>query len=209
MPDESCRICGGILENCSSCSECRKATQRICRSCNSKTKEQFHGDCLYLETSQAKSEMSMTLTQKQVRNKKSRQNAETHSLRNAFLVFGVVGFFALGFATAQYYDLFQNQTGQAQAMRTNTPPISSNQNNIVEGLYENCIANGNGQSMIVLCPTTYGYAYKAVVSIPHDLASHLSSEVFSIRGLSLSENSDGSVGIQYQKNFYITSFFST
>ena len=61
--------------------------------------------------------------------------------------------------------------------------------------------------MTVTCPTEYGYVYKAILDMPQRLASEFSNEVFSIRGLSVVEYSDGSVILQYHNNFYTTSFF--
>jgi len=46
------------------------------------------------------------------------------------------------------------------------------------------------------------------LEVPQKLASEFSNEVFSIRGLSVVEYSDGSVVLQYHKNLYTTSFFS-
>jgi hypothetical protein len=44
--------------------------------------------------------------------------------------------------------------------------------------------------------------------MPQKLASEFSNEVFSIRGLSVVEYSDGSVVLQYHKNLYATGFFA-
>lgn len=46
MPDESCRVCGGVLIDYSQCAECKKIISLICKSCHSKTMEQFHSDCV-------------------------------------------------------------------------------------------------------------------------------------------------------------------
>ncbi|MGH2612333.1 MAG: hypothetical protein ACRDFB_04720, partial [Rhabdochlamydiaceae bacterium] len=60
----------------------------------------------------------------------------------------------------------------------------------------------------VTCPTQYGYVYNAILDMPKDLASKFTDSVFSIRGVSLIEQSDGSVVLQYQNSNYLTSFFA-
>ncbi len=93
-------------------------------------------------------------------------------------------------------------------MKTNISQQSSqNHDNLPHG-FENCLAYGSGQSMTITCPTKYGYVYKAILNIPQKLASEFSNQVFSIRGISVVEYSDGSVVLQYNKNLYTTSFFA-
>ena len=211
MPDESCRTCGGSLVNCSLCPSCRKMTQRICNVCGFKTKKQIHSDCLYLESSQARNGMKINvITSMTTQKKETTQNSEKiHLLRNALLVFGIIGFFVLGFAAANYFDLFQSQTNDSQTMKTTIQqPLQQNHDNLPRGSFDNCLAYGSGQSMTVTCPTEYGYVYKAILDMPQKLASEFSNEVFSIRGLSIIEYTDGSVVLQYHKNLYTTSFFS-
>ncbi len=211
MPDESCRTCGGTLVNCSLCPSCRKMTQRICNICGFKTKEQVHSNCLYVESSQTRNGMKINLIVPMSGKKKeiNQKSEKVHTMRNALLVFGVIGFFVLGFATANYFDLFQSQTSEAQTMKTTIPqPLSQNHDNLPRGSFDNCLAYGSGQSMTVTCPTEYGYVYKTILDMPQKLASEFSGEVFSIRGLSVIEYSDGSVVLQYHKNLYATSFFA-
>lgn len=47
MPDESCRMCGGMLEPFAQCFQCKEPIQRICTICSTTTPEQFHGNCFY------------------------------------------------------------------------------------------------------------------------------------------------------------------
>ena len=47
MPDESCRVCGGVLVNYSKCAECNKVNRMICKKCGFLTAEQFHSLCMY------------------------------------------------------------------------------------------------------------------------------------------------------------------
>ena len=211
MPDDSCRTCGGTLVNCSLCPSCRKMTQRICNICGFKTKEQVHSNCLYVESSQTRNGMKINLIVPIPGKKKeiNHKSEKVHTMRNAFLVFGIIGFFVLGFATANYFDLFQSQASEAQTIKTTIPqPLSQNHDNLSRGSFDNCLAYGSGQSMTVTCPTEYGYVYKAILDMPQKLASEFSGEVFSIRGLSVVEYSDGSVVLQYHKNLYATSFFA-
>lgn len=77
----------------------------------------------------------------------------------------------------------------------------------VRDILQNCLAYGSGESVTVKCPTQYGYVYKAILNMPKDLASKFSDSVFSIRGVTIAENSDNNVAIQYQNNIYLTSFF--
>jgi len=48
LPDESCRHCGGSLINYAQCAECKKVISMICKSCGTKTEEQFHSGCLLI-----------------------------------------------------------------------------------------------------------------------------------------------------------------
>jgi len=211
MPDDSCRTCGGTLVNCSLCPSCRKMTQRICNICGFKTKEQVHSNCLYVESYQTRNGMKINLIVPMSGKKKeiNQKSEKVHTMRNALLVFGIIGFFVLGFVTANYFDLFQSQTSEAQTMKTTIPQLLlQNHDNLPRGSFDNCLAYGSGQSMTVTCPTEYGYVYKTILDMPQKLASEFSGEVFSIRGLSVVEYSDGSVVLQYHKNLYATSFFA-
>jgi len=211
MPDESCRTCGGALVNCSLCPGCRKMKQRICNICGFKTEEQFHPNCLYVESLQTRNGMKINVIAPMSSKKKEihQKSERKHTLRNAFLVSGIVGFFVLGFLTANYFDFFQSQTSEIQTIKTAIPqPLSQNHDNLPRSSFDNCLAYGSGQSMTVTCPTEYGYVYKTILDMPQKLASEFSNEVFSIRGLSIMEYSDGSVVLQYHKNLYATSFFA-
>lgn len=219
MPDESCRTCGGTLVNCSLCPSCRKMTQRICNMCGFKTKEQIHSKCLHVVSTQARNGMKISVIapMSSQKNEVIKNPIKTHHLRNALLISGIVSFFVLGFATANYFDFFQSQTNEIQIMKTSMPqplpqslpqPLPQNHDNLPRGSFDNCLAYGSGQSMTVTCPTEYGYVYKAILDMPQSLASEFSNEVFSIRGLSVMEYSDGSVVLQYHKNLYTTNFFS-
>lgn len=45
MPDESCRNCGGELEEYLKCKVCKKTTRYACRTCNRKTSFKYHFLC--------------------------------------------------------------------------------------------------------------------------------------------------------------------
>ena len=52
MPDESCRVCGGTLIDFAQCAGCKKIISMICKSCRTKTPEQFHSQCLVVLNSE-------------------------------------------------------------------------------------------------------------------------------------------------------------
>ena len=195
------------------CPECRKITQRICRICGSKTAEQFHDRCLYIESIPSRNGMEMDIVispQFSHRSSADSNNSKNHTLRDSLLVFGIVGFFVLGVVTVGY-DLFESQTGEAQTIK---PTVFSDgtlgyQNKHFDTVYENCLGAVAAPSITVTCPNGKGYVYKAILTMPHELAAKFSKDVFSIRGISLSENSDGSVILKYQNKFYDTGFLET
>jgi len=70
------------------------------------------------------------------------------------------------------------------------------------------LAYGSGESVTVTCPTDYGSAYKAILDMPKDLSAKFSYAMFSIRGVSVNENVDGSIVLLYLNNEYKTNFFA-
>jgi len=214
MPDESCRTCGGVLISCSMCPECRKITQRICRICGSKTAEQFHDRCLYIESTTSRNGLEMEVVispQPSHRSSAYSNNYKNHTLRDSLLVFSIVGLFVLGATTVSYFDLFESTIGEAQTIKSTVlrDGTLGYQDKHFDTVYENCLGAGAVQYITVTCPNGKGYVYKAVLTMPHELAAKFSNDVFSIRGISLSENSDGSVILEYQNKFYSTSFLET
>ncbi len=212
MPDKSCRTCGGELISHSICSECRKPTQRICKICDNMTKPEYHQNCLYVESLKTRNGMQVDIITTKKSDYKTKNTGNTKinlSLRNLLLVFNIVGFFVLGFATSDYFDLYQNQTNNIQTIKSDSS-VQNIQlaNNLILNMYENCLGYGEGKSITVTCPTEKGYVYKATLAMPHGLVTKLTTDDFSIRNMSISENSDGSVVLEYQKNFYPTSFFA-
>ena len=212
MPDKSCRTCGGELISHSICSECRKPIQHICKICDTITNQQYHQNCLHTESIKARNGMQMNIvaTKKSVHETKNNNDIKINlSLRNLLLVFNIIGFFVLGFATADYLDLYQNNTNNAQTI---TPDLSTQNirltNDLILNMYKNCLGYGKGESITIACPTEKGYVYKTTLAMPHDLVTKLTTDDFSIRSISISENSDGSVVLEYQKNLYPTSFFT-
>src|SRR5689334_21313348 len=144
MPDESCRTCGGTLINCSLCPSCRKMTQRICNMCGFKTKEQIHSECLHVVSTQTRNRMKINVISP-VSNQKNRvtqKPIKAHTLRNVLLISGIVSFFVLGFATANYFDFFQSKVNEVQVMKTMLPqplpqsssqPLPQNHDNLPRG----------------------------------------------------------------------------
>jgi len=138
-------------------------------------------------------------------------NSKNHTLRDSLLVFGIVGFFVLGVAIASYSELFENQTGEAQTIKPTVLGDGTLEylNKHFDTVYENCLGAGAAQSITVTCPNGKGYVYKAILTMPHELAAKFANDAFSIRGISLGESSDGSVILEYQNKFYSTSFLET
>ena len=197
---------------CLSCPECRKQTQQICRECGSKTIEQYHEECMRIESSQRLNGMKMDIiTYKQSDHKKVigfNSVEKTHSFRDLLLIFIIVGFFILGFATADYLNLLQSQSDNEKIQSDATKESSTYLNNPLHAFYENCLGHGNEQSITVTCPDGKGYVYKITLFTPPALAAKFSSDVFSIRTISLGESLDGFVILKYQKESYTTDFFT-
>ncbi|MGI0082150.1 MAG: hypothetical protein ACREAG_02430, partial [Nitrosopumilaceae archaeon] len=192
------------------CPECKKVTQCICKICGLKTEEQFHNSCLYVESVQTRNGMRVDtiMLPQPALEKATNKNSINRSLRDALITFGIVIFFVLGFSTVAYLDLFENQNSAAKTIKSSMFTHSSSEylNSAAAAFYENCLGHGNEGSITVTCPTEMGYVYKAVLAMPYDLAAKFSNSAFSIRGISLNENIDGSVTIEYQKNMYKTRF---
>ncbi len=212
MPDESCRTCGGELISHSRCSECRKAIQRICKKCHTMTDQEYHQNCLHIESLKTRNGMQidiMTTKQSDYKTENRHDIKIDLSLQNLLLVFNIIGFFVLGFATADYSDLYQSHTINAQIIKSDLSMQNIRlTNNSVLNIYENCLGYGKGESITIACPTEKGYVYKTTLAMPYELVAKLATDDFSIRSMSLSENSDGSIVLEYQKNLYPTSFFT-
>jgi len=212
MPDKPCSTCGGELISYLTCSECRKPTQRICRICDNMTIPEYHQNCLYVESLKTRNGMQIDIitTKKSDHKIKNTDNAKINlSLRNLLLVFNIVGFFVLGFATADYFDLYQNQTNSIQTIKSNLSVQNIQQaNNSILNIYKNCLGYGEGKSITVTCPTEKGYVYKATFAMPHGLVTKLSTDDFSIHSMSIIENSDGTIVLEYKKNLYPASSFA-
>src|SRR5574341_1433460 len=120
MPDESCRICGGELISHSICSECRKPTQHICKMCDTLTNQQYHQNCLHVGSIKTRNGMQMDIItiQKLDHKIKNKDDAKINfSIQNMLLVFNIIGFFVLGFATADYFDAYQTHTIDIQSIK--------------------------------------------------------------------------------------------
>jgi hypothetical protein len=187
------------------CAECRKAIQKICTTCSALTRKQFHDQCNKQEpipNVQGKDVLEIS-------QKKTSLKQTTHSVHSIAITFGVIGFFILGFTTAAYLDVFQNQFSSAELVKSGTAYVSQmHYAATISDSLQDCLAYGSGESITVTCPTQYGYVYNAILDMPKDLASKFADSVFSIRGVSLTEHSDGSVVLQYENNNYLTSFFA-
>lgn len=204
MPDESCRSCGGDLRMHSQCGACKKSLQKICKTCNALTRKQFHDKCYKQEHILS---MQSGYVLETVQKKTSQKRL---SLRSIILSIGVIGILALGFSTNTYTGIFQSQQSSTEIMNPdNIPTPQVRYASPIHDFLQNCLAYGSGESVTVTCPTQYGYVYKAILNMPNNLANKFSDSVFSIRGVSITENSDGTVILQYQNSDYLTSFFAS
>jgi predicted amidophosphoribosyltransferase len=61
MPDQSCRMCGGELISHLTCSECRKPTQRICNICNNMTTQEYHQNCLNVQSLKTRNDIKIDI----------------------------------------------------------------------------------------------------------------------------------------------------
>ena len=203
MPDESCRTCGGALVHHRSCSDCRKVTQKKCNTCNRTTTLQPHQYCI----------MDSALNQKQslvqVIQKNTVSKTRKTSLHFSLLGIGITGFFILGLIANSYYVTPQGIPDEAQATNSNNLMIKYPGNFPTQNgkSYDNCLAYGSGESITVTCPSDNGSVYKQILNMPQDLKKEFSDSVFSIRGVIITENSDGSMILQYHLKNYVTNSF--
>ena len=203
MPDESCRTCGGGLDNYRSCPDCRKITQKKCRVCSHTTIVQTHPYCMNNSMLNQKQQLVQVIQKNEV------SQTSKNSLRFSFLVIGIVGFFILGLIANSYSGILQGISDEAQATNSNNiavKPIDSFPTQSGKS-YDNCIAYGSGESITVTCPTSDGSVYKGILNMPQDLKKEFSDSVFSIRGVVITENSDGSMMLQYHLKKYMTNSF--
>ena len=203
MPDESCRTCGGGLVNYRLCSDCRKVTQKKCRVCSRTTILQSHQYCVKNSPLNPKQPLVQVIQKNKI--------SKTHknSLRFSFLAIGIAGFFILGLIVNSYTGVPQGMPDEAQATNSNNITVKSADSFPVQygKSYDNCIAYGSGGTITVTCPTDNGSVYKGILNMPQDLKKEFSESVFSIRGISITENSDGSVMLQYHLKKYLTNYF--
>ena len=201
MPDESCRTCGGELTNHVLCPQCRRSTQKKCKICDHVTLLQPHQHCMKNSLSYTK-ELLVPMIHSNTASK-----IKKNSFHFSYLALGVIGFFVLGLAVASYLGVSQGVTDEAQA--TNSSNLGKTHGfPIISGTsYDNCLAYGSGESITVTCPTDNGSVYKEILDMTPDLKKDFADSVFSIRGVSIIENSDGSVTLQYHLQKYVTEPF--
>ena len=194
MPDESCRNCGGGFDVHVLCSDCRKPIQKKCVMCNRITLLQSH-HC-----------QKKLLVQPQLQVIQKRKLAHS-SIPLSLLAMGIAVFFVLGQVIAPEIGTPQGIPTEAQATKsTIVKPIDSFPAQYGRS-YDNCLAYGSGESVTITCPTDNGYVYKEILNMPQELKKGFSDSVFSIRGVSITENSDGSVTLQYHLQKYVTHSF--
>lgn len=206
MPDESCRMCGGELISHSLCSGCREVIQQICKMCGSRTFDRIHDRCLPIEPIAAQNGMRteiVMLPNVAIGAKKTR------SFVKVLLALGIVFSFVLGTAVASQLDnltILQREEEPAKPIVNLSQSLHSSER-LARATYENCLAAGLEESVTLKCPTKNGEAYQVVVLMPPDLAAKFSKESFSIRGVTLTENLDGSVYLKYQTDIYLIRIF--
>ncbi|HSB56218.1 MAG TPA: hypothetical protein VLD38_00205 [Nitrosopumilaceae archaeon] len=139
----------------------------------------------------------------------SLRTKKNHPIRNILLAFGIVSFFVLGFALAANLDSVQEIPSEDEPIKSNiiVQELPTQKPVQIRMEYENCLGSGAGQYITLRCPTDIGKVYEAALVMPRDLAAKFKDDVFYIRGLSLSENSDGSVYLKYQDDLYRAFFF--
>ena len=226
MPDDSCRTCGGELMKWSTCSDCKKITQRLCRKCNLKTVEDFHSH-ISLESYKILETRNTIATVQSYSNLKNAQKPKkdppnVKQISRILVVSGIVmGIIVLGMSGISY--LSPSYVHLSTEPKTISTPISQNvvqtvkeaphvnilsSNDNVKPTYSNCLGNANGISLTITCPTTYGYVYKAIVGIPSGLISQFENKVFNLRELSIIEHVN-SITIQYEKRTYEAKFVNS
>jgi hypothetical protein len=223
MPDDSCRTCGGELIKWSTCSDCRKITQRLCQKCNLKTVKDFHSHISLksyqvLETRSAIATMqdySDSVNVKKPRKVHHNANQISRILVVSGIVMGMIilGISGISYFTPSYVHISTEPKTTSPSIQQDVVQTVTETNHVdtlyssdnVKPTYSNCLGNANGISLTITCPTTYGYVYKAIVDIPSGLISQFENKVFNLRELSIIEHLD-SVTIQYEKRTYEAKF---
>jgi hypothetical protein len=141
------------------------------------------------------------------------QTAHVHSSKGkrysfhfSLAAIGIIGFLILGLTTT-YSEVPQVIPDEAQATNNTEIKIAPNLPISNTQSYDNCLAYGSGESITVTCPTDNGTIYKEILNMPNDLSHDFVGSVFSIRGVSVTENHDGSIMLQYHMKKYVTNYF--
>ena len=226
MPTSLCRTCGGDLTKWSSCSECRKVTQKICTTCSTKTIEEFHSHHIHLESYQLVNAKNQVVTVQGYHDSQDSKITKKKSHVKIALVVSciIVGIIILGIFDTSHPESFsdpkpsqikvttpENPSVIQKIMQdaTQAPPAEA-QHIITDTkyTYNNCLGVSDGTYLTVTCPTTYGNVYKAVVQIPSELVSQFENNIFNLRGFSVTEHMD-SISIQYAKKMYEAKFVNS
>lgn len=221
MPDTSCRTCGGDLVIHFKCEKCRKSIQKICTICNALTRKELHAKCIMWDQNSNKYDvMKVEKIRTNAKPVNSRTQLEQIILPNApkrkcesirlnLMLFGAVVFFILGFASLYLVSLSPTLADNIDMSKQPSSDVYSGYD-VKTSSYTltNCLAHGDGNTLGVMCPTSYGYVYKAILHMPEDFGSKFSDRGFNIRNVSVTEHPDGSVTMIYQNNSYKTNFAS-
>ena len=228
MPNSLCRTCGGDLTKWSSCSECRKVTQKICATCSVKTLEEFHSHHIHLEPYQivnAKNQVATVQSYHDSTDSKVTKKKKSHGKITLAISCIIVAIVILSIIGTNHPEFFSDP--KSSQIKTATPSESPNMiqkiiqdtNQVPQAetphiiidtkyTYDNCLGVSDGTYLTVTCPTTYGNVYKAVVQIPAELMSQFENNIFNLRGLSVTEHMD-SISIQYAKKIYEAKFVNS
>src|SRR5579864_2461197 len=221
MPDKSCRTCGGDLMKWSACSECRKSIQKICTTCSVKTVEEIHSHRIHLEPYQIVNAKN-TIATVQDYYHSSPHSSKKKSYRWSILVISsvIAGIIILGISSANYLEFVSSPKPSQNPVITppDNPGIiqntkvshadTSHTSADVKYTYNNCLGVSDGTYLTVTCPTTYGDVYKAVVELPSELMSQFESNIFNLRGISVTEHIN-SISIQYAEKMYEAKFVNS
>ncbi len=222
MPDKSCRTCGGELLKWSTCSDCKKVVQKICKGCSEKTVKEVHSHHIHLEPYIITKQILATVQSFAEHNPKKKNEKHTKTIAISIMISGII---VLGISLANYAEFStaftQNDAKSSMPDKTTStliqdkiiPQDLSTQNiqtiqQEPDYTYNNCLGVSDGAHLTVTCPTAYGTPYKAVVKIPTELIVQLESYVFNLREISVTEHTD-SISIQYAKKMYEAKFINS
>ncbi len=206
----------------STCSECRKIIQKICTTCSVKTVEEIHSHRIHLEPYQIVNAKNTIATVQDYHHSSPHSSKKKRYSGNIlFISCIIVGIIILGISSANYLEFVSSPKPSQNPViiPPENPGIVQNTNKVpqvdtlqtsvdIKYTYNNCLGVSDGTYLTVTCPTTYGDVYKAVVAIPSELMSQFESNIFNLRGISVTEHMN-SISIQYAEKMYEAKFVNS